>query len=102
MPTSLQLTDLKPPESSSFQHPHIQVYASTAGHDGNKVDKLYAQLQEIIDQIEEGHAGCTKGLEMLKLRAMHRQTGKTFAGPTAMMRQMREISDFQSLQPLTA
>ena len=28
----------------------IQVYASTAGHDGNEVDNFYQQLQEIIDQ----------------------------------------------------
>ena len=36
---------------------------------------------------------------MLKLGRMRRQTGKTFVAPTAMSRQMRKVSDFQSLQP---
>ena len=35
-----------------------------------------------------------KGIGMLKLGRMHRQTGERFVGLTAMMRQMREVSDF--------
>ena len=31
---------------------------------------------------------------MLKLGRMHRQTGEMFVDPTAMSRQMREVSDF--------
>ena len=42
-----------------------------------------------------------KGIGMLKLGKMHRQTGETFVDPTAMSRQMREVSDFYSVQPLT-
>ena len=30
----------------------------------------------------------------LKLGRMHKQTGKKFVDPTAMSRQMREVSDF--------
>ena len=35
-----------------------------------------------------------KGIGMLKLGRMHRQTGEKFVDPTAMPRQMREVSDF--------
>ena len=35
-----------------------------------------------------------KGIGMLKLGRMHRQTGEKFVDPTAMLRQMREVSDF--------
>ena len=38
---------------------------------------------------------------MQKFRRMHRQTGERFVNPTATSRQMREVSDFKSLQPLT-
>ena len=38
---------------------------------------------------------------MLKFGRMHRQTGERFVDPTAMSRQMREVSDFKNLQPLT-
>ena len=31
---------------------------------------------------------------LLKLGGMHRQTGEKFVDPTAMSRQMREVSDF--------
>ena len=31
---------------------------------------------------------------MLKLEGMHRQTEETYVDPTAMLRQMREVSDF--------
>ena len=35
-----------------------------------------------------------KGIGMLKLGRMHRQTGEKFVDPTAMSRQMREVLDF--------
>ena len=35
-----------------------------------------------------------KGIGMLKLGRMHRQTGEKFVDPTAMSRQIREVSDF--------
>ena len=35
-----------------------------------------------------------KGIGMLKLGRMHRQTGEKFVDLTAMSRQMREVSDF--------
>ena len=38
--------------------------------------------------------GRNKGIGMLKLGWMHRQTGEKFVDPTAMSRQMREVSDF--------
>ena len=38
--------------------------------------------------------GLYKGIGMLKLGRMHRQTGEKFVDPTAMSRQMREVSDF--------
>ena len=31
---------------------------------------------------------------MLKLEEIHKQTGETYVDPTAMLRQMREVSDF--------
>ena len=30
---------------------------------------------------------------MLKLEGLHRQTGEAYVDPTAMLRQMREVSD---------
>ena len=35
-----------------------------------------------------------KGIGMLQLQRMRRQSGEAFADPTAMLRQMREVSDF--------
>ena len=35
-----------------------------------------------------------KGIGRLKLGRMHRQTGERFVDPTAMSRQIREVSDF--------
>ena len=38
---------------------------------------------------------------MLKLGSMHRLTGETFVVLTTMSRQMKEVLDFWSFQPLT-
>ena len=70
----------------------IQVYAPTSGHDDSEVDNFYQKLQETIDQRRT--FWLYKGIGMLKLGRMHRQTGEKFVDPTAMSRQMREVSDF--------
>ena len=72
----------------------IQVYAPTSGHDDSEVDHLYQKLQETIDQTPKRTFWLYKGIGMLELRRMHRQTGEKFVDPTAMSRQMREVSDF--------
>ena len=86
MPASLQLTDINPPESSSFQYQHH--FAPTSGHDDSEETPGNHR-----PNTKEGHSGCTRGLEMLKLGRMHRQTGEKFVDLTAMWRQMREVSD---------
>ena len=72
----------------------IQVYAPTSGHDDNEVHNFYRQLQEIIDQTPKKTIWLYEGIGMLKLEGMHRQTEETYVDPTAMLRQMREVSDF--------
>ena len=73
----------------------IQVYAPTPGHDDNEVDNFYRQLQEIIDQTPKKDNLVVQGdWGMLKLEGMHRQAEETYVDPTAMLRQMREVSDF--------
>ena len=70
----------------------VQVYAPTSGHDDREVDHFYQQLQETIDQTRT--FWLDKGISMLKLGRLHRQTGERFDDPTALSRQMREVSDF--------
>ena len=72
----------------------IQVYAPTSGHDDGEVDHFYQQLQETIDKTPKKTFWLYKGIGMLKLGRMHRQTGEKFVDPTAMSRQMRAVSDF--------
>ena len=72
----------------------LQVYAPTSGHDDSEVDHLYQQLQETIDQTPKKNTWLYKEIGMLKLGRMHRQTGERIVDPTAMSRQMREVSDF--------
>ena len=72
----------------------IQVYAPTSGHDDSEVDHFYQQLQETMDRTPKKAFWSYKGIGMLKLGRMHRQTGEKFVDPTAMSRQMREVSDF--------
>ena len=66
----------------------IQVYAPTSGHDESEVDHFYQKLQE------RRTFWLYKGIGMLKLGRMHRQTGEKFVDPTAMSRQMGEVSNF--------
>ena len=68
--------------------------APTSGHDDSEVDHFYQQLQETINKTSKKDILLYKGIGMLKLGRMHRQTGEKFVDPTAMSRQMREVSDF--------
>ena len=72
----------------------IQVSAPTPGHDDNEVDNFYQQLQEITDQHLRRRVWLCKGVGMLTLEGMHMQTGETCVDPMAMLRQMREVSEF--------
>ena len=94
MPVSLQQTDINPPEGSSFQYHHHTGLCTTSGQDDSEVDHFYQQLQATIDQTPKKTCSLYKGIGMLKLGKMHRQTGERFVDPTAMSRQMREVSDF--------
>ena len=80
--------------SAPFNVTIIQVYAPTSGHDDNEVDNFYRQFQEIIDQAPKMTFWLYKGIRMLKLEGMHRQTGEAYVDLTAKLRQMREVSDF--------
>ena len=64
----------------------IQAYAPKSCHDDRE------QLQETKHQRRT--FWLYKGIRMLKLGRMHRQTWERFVDPTAMLRQMREVSDF--------
>ena len=70
----------------------IRVYAPISGHDDIEVDHFYQQLQEPIEQTPKKDILVVQG--MLKMGRMHRRTGERFVDPTAMSRQMREVSDF--------
>ena len=72
----------------------IQVYAPTSDHVDSEVDHFYQQLQETIDQTPKKDILVVQGDWMVKLGRMHRQTGEMFVDPTAMSRQIREVSDF--------
>ena len=72
----------------------VQVYAPTSGHDDSEVDHFYQQLQETIDKTPKKDILVVQGDWNAKLGRMHRQTGEKFVDPTAMSRQMREVSDF--------
>ena len=59
----------------------IQVYAPTSGHNDSEVNHFYQQLQETIDQTPKKDILLYKGIGMLKLERMHRQTGGEVCGP---------------------
>ena len=65
-------------------------------HDDSEVDHFYQQLQETIDQTPKKDILVVQGdwNGMLKLGRVHRQTGERFVDPTAMSRQIREVSNF--------
>ena len=72
----------------------LQVYAPTSGHDDSEVDHFYQQLHETIDQTPKKDILVVQGDWNAKVWKDARQTGKRFVVPTAMLRQMREVSDF--------
>ena len=67
---------------------------TTFSHYDSEDDHFYQQLQETIDQTPKKTFWLYKGIGMLKLGRMHRQTGETLVDPTALSRQMREVSGF--------
>ena len=94
MLASLQQTDINPRESSSFQYHIIQVYAPTPGHDDSTVDHFYQQLQETIDQIPKKDILVVQGDRNAKVGKDAQADWVRFVDPTAMLRQIREVSDF--------
>ena len=83
-------------EAAPFNITIIQVYAPTSGQDEVR-STSYQQLQETIDQTPKKDRRTFwlyKGIGMLKLRMMHRQTGEMFVDSTAKSRQMRDLLDF--------
>ena len=81
-------------KAAPFNVTIIQIYAQASGHEDNELDNFYQQLQEIIDHIPEKDILVVHGDLMLKLERMHKQPGKTYVDPNAMLGQMREVSDF--------
>ena len=69
---------------------YVSKIMPTSGHDDSEVNNFYQHLQKTIDQTRT--FWLYKGMGMLKLGRMHRQTGEMFVDPTAMSRQMREVS----------
>ena len=92
-PVSSRLISIRV-RTAPFNITIIQVYAPTSGHDDSEVDHFYQQLQEFIDHHQRRTFWLYKWIGMLKLGRMHKQTGERFVDPTAMLRQMREVSDF--------
>ena len=92
-PVSSRLISIRV-RAAPFNITIIQVYAPTSGHDDSEVDHFYQQLQETIDQTPKKDFWLYKGIGILKLGRMHRQTGERFVDATAMLRHMREVSDF--------
>ena len=74
--------------SATFNVTIMKVYEPTSGHDDNDIGNFYQPFPEMIDQTYERHSGCEMGLECL-----NRQAGETYVDPTAMLRQIREVSD---------
>ena len=77
--------------SAPFNITIIQVYAPTSGHDDSEVDHFYQQLQETIDQTQKKDILVVQGDWNAKVG---KQTGERFVDPTAMSRQIKEVSDF--------
>ena len=79
----------------------IQVYAPTSGHYDNEVDNFYRQLQEIIDQTPKKDILVVQENWNAQVGRDAQADWEAYVDPTAMLRQMREVSKFQKLQPLT-
>ena len=72
--------------SYMFMHQHLVMMTVRSITSTRNCRKPYTKRQK-------GHSGCKKGIGMLKLGRMHRQTEEKFVDFTAMSRQMREVSD---------
>ena len=91
-PVSNRLTSVRL-RAAPFNITIIQFYAPTSNNDTIEVDHFYQQLQETIDQTPKKDILVAQGDWNAKVRRMHRQTGERFVDPTAMSRQLREVSD---------
>ena len=72
----------------------VQAYAQTSDYDDNNIEELYDQLQHFIDQTSKKDILIVQGNWNAKVGRVLVETGKAFVGPSAMMTQMREDSDF--------
>lgn len=90
LPTSLQQTDSNPPESSSIRYHDHAGFAPTSKHDDNGVEKSVNHRPNT----KRRTFWLIKGIAMLKLERMQRQTVGTLQDYTIMPRLIREISDF--------
>ena len=67
----------------------VQVYTRISNNDVNKIEELYDQLQNVIDQFRRTFLLC-KETGMQKCARVLMKTGKAFADCSAVMTQMRE------------
>ena len=81
-------------KAAPFNVTIIQVYAPTSGHDDNKVDNFYRQLQEIIYQTPKKNILVEQGDWDDKIGRDAQQIGETYVDSTLMRRLMRDVSDF--------
>ena len=76
----------------------VQAYAPTSDYDDNKIEEFYDQLQNVIDQTPKKDILVAQGDWNA---IVGRDACGNWQGICGMMTQMREDSDFWSLQPLT-
>ena len=81
-----------------FNITKVQAYAPTSDYDDNKIEDIYDQLQNVIDQTPKKDILVVQGDWNAGMLV---ETGKAFVDPSAMMTLMRGDSDFWSLPPLT-
>ena len=72
----------------------IQVYPPTSGHDDSEVDHVYQKFQETINQTPNNDILVVQGDWNAKVGEDAQVDWGDFVDPTAMSRQMREVSDF--------
>ena len=65
----------------------VQACAPTSDYDGNKIEELYDQLQNVIEQKPKDIL-VVQGVGMQKWAGMLLETGKAFVDPSAMMTQI--------------
>ena len=69
----------------------IQVYAPTSDTRTMSLTTSISNSRKSLIKHLRGTFWLCKGIGMLKLIGMHRQTGETFVDPTAMLTQMRDF-----------